>query len=78
MALQGAQRQAPVSTELRTIRSARLKFIYQSLDLFPATSFFGDAQLRFPISLAHLTKNGGSPLDGVTGTHTLLALSLPI
>lgn len=39
MALQCAQRQAPVSTELCPVRSARLKFIHQSLDFFPATSF---------------------------------------
>ena len=39
MALQCAQRQAPASTELCPVRSARLKFIHQSLDFFPATSF---------------------------------------
>jgi glyoxylase-like metal-dependent hydrolase (beta-lactamase superfamily II) len=33
------QRQAPASTELCPVRSARLKFIHQSLDFFPATSF---------------------------------------
>jgi hypothetical protein len=39
MALQCAQRQALASTERCSVRSAGLKFNYQSLDVFPATSF---------------------------------------